>query len=74
MKLVPVKDVFEQGFGVIGQAVPHSRILEKLGEGGMDVVDNAYDVILDGLVALTFLPSDRAATEQDRARLMKNRA
>ncbi|MCX6634254.1 MAG: protein kinase, partial [Acidobacteria bacterium] len=56
---------------MIGRAIAHYEILEKLGEGGMGVVYKARDTHLDRFVAIKVLPPGKVADPERKRRFVQ---
>lgn len=55
---------------MIGKIISHYKILEQLGGGGMGVVYKAEDINLKRIVALKFLSTDLASSEEAKTRFI----
>ena len=56
---------------LVGNTISHYNIQNKIGEGGMGVVYKAEDLKLGRSVAIKFLPSHLASSEDNKARFMR---
>ncbi len=56
---------------MVGRTINQYKILNKLGQGGMGVVYRAEDTKLERIVALKFLPANLAASDDAKARFLR---
>jgi hypothetical protein len=55
----------------VPQAISHHTILEKLGEGGLDVISKARDTKLHRIIAIKLLPRHLSANETEQAHFLQ---
>ena len=56
---------------MIDKTISHYKITENIGEGGMGIVYKAQDLKLDRTVAIKFLPSHLASSEESKQRFKR---
>jgi serine/threonine protein kinase len=56
---------------MVGQALLHYKIIEKIGEGGMGAVYRAHDTHLDRPVAIKILPPDKVTDPERKQRFVQ---
>jgi len=56
---------------MIGKTISHYKSVEKIGQGGMGVVYKARDDRLSRFVAIKFLPPEKVADPERRARFAR---
>jgi eukaryotic-like serine/threonine-protein kinase len=69
--LADVTASLDGSIAMIGKAISHYKIAEKIGEGGMGVVYLAHDTSLDRKVAVKFLPDFLKHDETARKRFVR---
>ena len=55
---------------MVGKTISQYKIIEKIGSGGMGVVDKAQDLKLDRFIAFKFLPLHFTNSEEEKQRFI----